>query len=395
MQKVASSIKIPQKNASRGFREGFDTPDARFFSRLVLDLITHPLRKGFTTLWPSAMVFNVTYNCNSRCVMCNNWQRESNDLTADQWSAIFSDPLFEHVEEVGISGGEPTLRKDLPELVAIILEKFSRIRKVQITSNGFLPERVLDIASQCYELCRRSRVRFSFRISLDGIEEVHDRVRNVPGAFKNVEKTLELLREKYQDNGQWIGISSVVMPQNVKSLSHMLEYLKEKDINVLFAPLYFGKEAFDNLDRKEALAYSEEEKLLLIQFFKDLIGEMSLLNPAAYYYDRFVDGFKGAKTRNMACPFKYEGIMLKPDGDIHYCPNSRRIGSLLERSAREIYFDNKNLDFRKKLRERFCKTCFIVCMAHAGLRKEPFPLISWGIRRVWQRMIFNARPAGS
>src|SRR5436853_5124055 len=66
---------------------------------------------------PMNLTISVSYRCNSRCKTCNVWQRPNDDFTIEEYEKTF--------ESVGraaywftFSGGEPTLRKDLPEMVA-------------------------------------------------------------------------------------------------------------------------------------------------------------------------------------------------------------------------------------------------------------------------------------
>src|SRR5437879_4680932 len=61
--------------------------------------------------------------CNSRCIMCDIWRKEpDHELTPDELRRILKDPLFGAVQYVGISGGEPTLRKDLPDIGRVLVE---------------------------------------------------------------------------------------------------------------------------------------------------------------------------------------------------------------------------------------------------------------------------------
>ena len=72
--------------------------------------------------YPTHVNFPITDNCNSKCRMCNVWKDKSeNELLPEQIEQIYSDKLFKNVQHLGISGGEPTLRKDLLECVDAIL----------------------------------------------------------------------------------------------------------------------------------------------------------------------------------------------------------------------------------------------------------------------------------
>src|SRR3954468_19277688 len=68
---------------------------------------------------PTVLIYNCTWVCDAKCEMCNNWKhgdRKSNTARAKL------EPAMRHsfgvaVENLNISGGEPTTRNDLPEMV--------------------------------------------------------------------------------------------------------------------------------------------------------------------------------------------------------------------------------------------------------------------------------------
>ena len=63
---------------------------------------------------PYVIQFPVNDICNSRCVMCNIWhrKRDSRVYSIEEIRQILTDPLFTEIRYVGMSGGEPTLRRD-------------------------------------------------------------------------------------------------------------------------------------------------------------------------------------------------------------------------------------------------------------------------------------------
>lgn len=69
--------------------------------------------------------FAVTYRCTSRCQNCNIWQKKpDDDITLDEIAQFFSTnrDYFRNVKTIQLTGEEPFLRKDLPE-IAIIMTK--------------------------------------------------------------------------------------------------------------------------------------------------------------------------------------------------------------------------------------------------------------------------------
>jgi len=69
---------------------------------------------------PWNLVAELTYRCPLRCAYCSNpvdWDRTRDGLGSDEWARVFAEAAALGVVHVGLSGGEPTLRPDLPELV--------------------------------------------------------------------------------------------------------------------------------------------------------------------------------------------------------------------------------------------------------------------------------------
>ena len=108
------------------------------------------------------IVIAVTYNCNSRCQMCNIWQK------TDNINALGKDELLnlpENLENINISGGEPFLRADLPELIKAIKARCPKA-KVIISTNGFATETVLSQMEKILKIMPEIGVA----VSLDGLD---------------------------------------------------------------------------------------------------------------------------------------------------------------------------------------------------------------------------------
>ncbi len=160
------------------------------------------LKKG-----PLFATYNVTFRCNSRCEYCNYWKASWPELGTDGAVTVIKRVADSGAKMLDLSGGEPTLRNDIGDLVVLShdLGLFTTMN-----TNG---------------LAMRSDMMNKFRagleavtISLDGPEEVHDRVRGIPGGYK---KALQSLKE-YRKSGIRTGISAVLSMQNRGKLHTML-----------------------------------------------------------------------------------------------------------------------------------------------------------------------------
>ncbi|MBZ0329462.1 pyrroloquinoline quinone biosynthesis protein PqqE [Halomonas sp. ANAO-440] len=71
---------------------------------------------------PIWVLLELTYQCPLKCVFCSNpvdFDRyRDNELSTEEWKGVIRDARKMGAMQIGFSGGEPTLRKDLEELVA-------------------------------------------------------------------------------------------------------------------------------------------------------------------------------------------------------------------------------------------------------------------------------------
>ena len=120
----------------------------------------------------------VTYRCNAKCNMCDVWKfptKPEEEIGLDVYEKL-PDMFF-----TNITGGEPFVRKDLPEIVALLRKKTKRI---VISTNGFFTYRII-------ALCENYPDQ-GIRISIEGSQATNDTIRGIP---EDSERTLLKLRE--------------------------------------------------------------------------------------------------------------------------------------------------------------------------------------------------------
>jgi Fe-coproporphyrin III synthase len=136
-----------------------------------------------------ALFLFVTSRCNSLCRTCFYFDKlnSRDDLTFDQLKTISETaPSF---EKLWLSGGEPFLRDELPEIVALFARN-NGIANVNLPTNGLLPEKTFRAVDRMLQLAPDVSIDLNF--SLDGLSATHDRIRGVP---KNFERTLATIAE--------------------------------------------------------------------------------------------------------------------------------------------------------------------------------------------------------
>jgi len=122
---------------------------------------------------------------------------------------------------VTISGGEPFLRQDLPELVGSLYD-ICQPAIINIPTNGLLcrqiPEKVARIVSSC------TKADIIINLSVDDLGSRHDQIRGVEGNFDNVMETFHALKQLHFRN-LTIGIHTVISKFNVDRISQIHDYV--------------------------------------------------------------------------------------------------------------------------------------------------------------------------
>ena len=150
---------------------------------------------------PVYMILGLTYDCNSFCRTCFNWEQlrknKEHELSLEELQKIFAsldDLLF-----VVMSGGEPFLRRDLPD-VCESLSKNNNVKQITIPTGGVTSELIGKSVEATLERCPDTQIVVN--LSIDHVGEKHDWIRGVPGNYEKLKKTYARLigiRDRYDN----------------------------------------------------------------------------------------------------------------------------------------------------------------------------------------------------
>ena len=115
-------------------------------------------------------------------------------------------------------------------------------------------------------------------------------------------------------------------------------------------------------------------------FFLDRVQEESVLSGQSFLYLHYADMIANGYHRTMPCPFRTQGLLLNPYGDLYYCENSQPIGNLLQEPAESLYFKAENLAHREHVKDTVCPTCLSPCQVNVGAMKQFIPYAKFLVR---------------
>jgi len=191
--------------------------DALRYGRHSSTLPSHLLQ--FSKDKRPVVVWNITRKCNLKCVHC--YAHATEEALADELTTAEGKALIDDLAQFGapvmlFSGGEPLVRKDLPELAAYAVDKGMR---AVISTNGTL------ITANVAKTLKSIGLSY-VGISLDGMQDINDKFRGVPGAY---DKALDGIRN-CQDAGIKVGLRFTINKVNVGEIPAIFNLLEEMDI---------------------------------------------------------------------------------------------------------------------------------------------------------------------
>ncbi|MBI5378787.1 MAG: radical SAM protein, partial [Nitrospirae bacterium] len=227
-----------------------------------------PFRHIGSILWkrrPIQLTFFVTRRCNLHCPFC--FYLSSTTAPAPPVEELSLDEIQRVSRSMGtllwvaFSGGEVFLRDDLAE----IARTFYRRNKPAIMlfpTNGHMPDRIRDCTERIPRDCPRSVI--VVKLSLDGLDGDHDRLRDMPGSFAHTMKTYDLLGELLPRYPHFeLGVNTVLCSENQDRIEKIIDFVRGLDrIRTHTVTLVRGHLLHERFKEVEIARYEEASRLL-------------------------------------------------------------------------------------------------------------------------------------
>jgi len=256
---------------------------------------------------PSVVSFEVTLSCVAKCKHCDTGGYRKNE------QKLAPEDYRKYIEEfkpavVQLSGGEPLLRKDLPDIVRSVKNGGS-MPYVIVVNNGYL------LSEQKYlELKEAGADRFS--LSLDFPDERHDDFRRVPGLYAHLSELMPRLASYgYGD----LAMNCCITRANMSSLEESAIRCQEWGVDISYSAYSTRRTGNPDLSisSEDDLAALEETIHNLIDMRRAGVG---ILNPPSILLDihKF---FKEGGTPN--CSAGRTFLVVRPEGVLNPCSMHR------------------------------------------------------------------------
>jgi len=254
---------------------------------------------------PVLVHFEVTMRCNAHCSFCDYWKTDASakatELKSFADAARFFNPMV-----ITFTGGEPTLRRDLEDLVSGVNRAVTLKYMTLITHGGMLsPERARSIWKAGIN---------QFNISLDYLDERHDSARGIPGLTSKIMRTVPRMREMGITG---IRFNTVIKRDNLDQLMPMVKRARELGCGVNFSSYTDNKNGNrDGLIERAKVRELEDAIDALLAFKRKNRG---VITNSDYYLEQIPRYVRGEITE--PCRSGMRTIHIDPLGMVKRCPD--------------------------------------------------------------------------
>lgn len=312
--------------------------------------------------------------CNCRCVMCDIWKanHEKRELSvADlQKHALHFKKLG--VREVVFSGGEALMHSNLWQFCEVL--KAQHI-SITLLSTGLLLEK------------NAPAIVDHFRdviVSLDGSENIHDRIRNIPHGFRKLAAGVKALKDLRP--GFRVSARCVLQRYNYADFINIVQAAKDIGLDqISFLAADVSSAAFNRPEHWQEERVSEialtavettefedivERSFDTLQeaYAQKFIAESPAKMKKIVQYYQAINGL--ADFPETVCNAPWVSAVIESDGSVMPCFFHKPYGNIYEGDLPDLLNSREAIAFRRNLdmrNDETCKKC--VCSLKLGLRQ--------------------------
>lgn len=272
------------------------------------------------TIQKPSVLLDVTNRCNLKCPYCyagssQNCAPTSSDPTITRLTQIAKSLLPVQPISITLSGGEPTLRNDIAEIITNFCDITSS--PIFMNTNGTLLN-----SSLCNKI---APLLSGVSLSLDGsTSELHDFITGVQGTF---DKVINGIKNLQNAGLQCITITSTICRQNLNDLPNMIEIAKS--LGVRFSTSFMVPTGCASINSETFLISGKEESELEERCWRKCLELDFPEYPQHPFYREHV------RFARMRCP-AFNSLYILTDGSIYPCPALR---------SREDYYIGNALEY--------------------------------------------------
>jgi radical SAM protein with 4Fe4S-binding SPASM domain len=286
--------------------------------------------------------------------MCDIWKNKMvNELPAEAYLK-----LYPQLQDINVTGGEPFLRRDFPEVIANMKKACPHARLV-VNTNGFMWRKIKEDMEKVILI----DPNIAIRLSIDGMGEAHNAIRRIPDGFNSIMKTLNALRSVGVKD---LGISFTLLEQNINELQKVQAFAHAEKLQFSLtvatgSAIYFGsdKAQFRPTDPKKRTE-------VLMKAATEHYRQYDPKELARGWFVSRMVSYLATGKRALLCDAGQGFFYMDSHGNVYTCHLKPWImGNMLKTPLTEIL---QNRVHDKKV--SVCNDCWMICTAKSMMHQR-------------------------
>jgi MoaA/NifB/PqqE/SkfB family radical SAM enzyme len=290
--------------------------------------------------------------------------------------------------DLWLSGGEPMLRKELTDILHLFYVN-NGVRCVNLPTNGLLPQRTAEWVERI--LAENPDLRLDLNVAMDGLDEMQDAIRAVPGNFRKTLETLDAIqpcRSKY--SRLRVNVNTVICAKNFDHVLEIAEFVKKrcavdghyfniirgnaKDLSLKEIPSERLPALYKELQK--IYAHYASSILKRLNGIEQGLGKVYYQGMLAFHNKVQLENIESPHPWPMPCTAGGTSIVIDFNGDVRACELRSKLGSLRDFGCDFQKFWETQA--RKEELDAIVRDqcwCTHVCFIHDSLRHSPKALL--------------------
>lgn len=337
---------------------------------------------------PIQLIVFITDRCNARCVHCFNWRalnQGDDKLSLGELQQLSTD--VGDILTLGVSGGEPFLRKDIAEIFGMFA-KGNDVREIAIPTNGLMPKRIATYVRDMLDQ-GTSSTRLMISLSLDGLPDLHDRIRGVPGNFHKVQETyqaLTTLKKEHPYHSFTIKIGTTLCNWNIRQIPDLAAWVRDEMPDVDFHNFEImrgepkdkriGPPHVSNLKWVKPYIFDVWSKYTFYGQGHPIQSWLAL-GLKRFIFTLYIEMLHQRKQL-IPCYAGHTSAVVDAKGNLYFCELRKSIGNLHEATFYELWHSDQAKRMRASIERGDCY-CVHSCFQQKNVFLNP---------RLWPHIVF-------
>jgi MoaA/NifB/PqqE/SkfB family radical SAM enzyme len=286
-----------------------------------------------------------------------------------------------------ISGGEPFLREDLPEICAS-LYKHCRPAVINVPTNGLLHRKIPSAVRAITASCPGAKVIIN--LSIDGLGNEHDEIRGVPGNYKKAVQTYSGLKELQRSGVKnlSLGIHTVISRFNVRTIPDIVPALLALEPDSYITEIAENRVELRTMDL-DITPGAEEYKAAIDFVVRKISGQRfnevgRIIQSFRWEYYQHVKSLLYGNPARWPCYAGFASAQIMPDGELwECCIKGDSMGNLRQADYDfpRVWFSEQAEEIRQTIKRDNCQ-CPLANAAYTNMLLHPPTLMRVAVRAI-------------